>query len=80
MAFNLHLFSLNFRGLADTFKRRSLFHWIRKFHKGICFLQETHSALESESIWKNEWGTNIYFSHGSHNSRGVATLMPMLII
>lgn len=50
-----------FSKLADTFKRRLVFHWIRKFHKGICFLQETHSTSETEQIWASEWGTKIHF-------------------
>ena len=74
--FNFRLSSLNVRGLADTFKRRSVFHWLRKFHSGICFLQETHCVVDKETIWKSEWGAPIYFSHGNHNSRGVAILMP----
>ena len=76
MAFDFRLFSLNIRGLADTFKRRSVFHWIRKFHRGICFLQETHSTTEVEQVWRNEWGSNIYFSHGTNDSRIVSILMP----
>ena len=76
MAFNFHLSSLNVRGLGETFKRRSIFHWLRKFHAGISFLQETHSTTESEKIWRSEWGANIIFSHGTSNSRGVAILLP----
>ena len=75
-AFNFKLSSLNVRGLADVVKHRSIFHWLRKFHRGICFLQETHSVVQKEIFWKNEWGAPVYHSHGTHNSRGVAILMP----
>ena len=73
-SFNVNLHSLNVRGLRDVKERRAIFHWLRKFNQGIIFLQETHSCSEDESIWKNEWGANIVFSHGSRDSRGVAIL------
>ena len=38
-------------------------------------LQETHSGEDDETVWTNEWGGYIYFSHGSNNLRGVATLI-----
>ena len=76
MAFNFKLSSLNVRGIADTFTRRSMFHWLRKFHQGIIFLQETHSSLDTELMWKHEWGAPIFCSHGATNSKGVAILMP----
>ena len=76
-SFTLH--SLNVRGLRDTKKRRSMFHWLRKFHNGVVFLQESHSCLEDEKFWKNEWGANIIFSHGSRDSKGTAILFPNTI-
>ena len=39
-------------------------------------LQETHSKKEDELMWKNEWGAQILFSHGTSQSRGVAVLFP----
>ncbi len=39
-------------------------------------LQETHSTSTNEKKWKKEWGGQIIFSHGTSNSRGVATLFP----
>ena len=35
---------------------------------------QTHSNLENELKWKSEWGGDIYFSHGTTNSRGVMIL------
>ena len=71
----VHLKSQNVRGLQDSNKRRGIFHvfQLSKFH--IFLLQETHSSVECEQQWKNEWGGDIYFSHGTTNSRGVCILL-----
>ena len=73
---SLNLYSVNTRGLGDKTKRRSIFHWLNKNHKGITFLQETHSTLISEKLWKHEYQGEMYFSHGTCGSRGVAILIP----
>ena len=76
----LKLLSLNVRGLKDNKKRREIFRWLKRFHSGkdsVIFLQETHSEYSTEGIWDKEWGSSIYFSHGTSNSRGVAILLPM---
>ena len=39
----------------------------------IC-LQETHSCVENEDIWRNLWGGRILFCHGQRNSKGVCIL------
>ena len=67
--------SLNTRGLKDNKKRREVFRWLKKFHDGIIFLQETHSSEKQEHLWKNEWGSDIIFSHGTSAARGVAILL-----
>ena len=36
----------------------------------FCFLQETFSKASDEVIWRNEWGGQIYFSHGTCHSKG----------
>ena len=73
---NLKFYSLNTNGLGDDSKRRAVFTKLHKKCHGIILLQETHSTLNCERIWKNEWGGDIIFSHGSSNSRGVAVLFP----
>ena len=35
-------------------------------------IQETHSSVEIEKIWRNEWGGEIIFSHGTTAARGIA--------
>ena len=74
------MLSLNVRGLGDDKKRREIFRWLKRFHRGrdsITLLQETHSTCEKETLWEQDWGSKIYFSHGTSNARGVAILMPM---
>ena len=39
--------------------------------KGILFLQETHSSLETEKKWIDDFKDKIYYSHGKTNSCGV---------
>lgn len=41
----------------------------------FCFLQETFSKASDEAIWRNEWGGQIYFSHGTCHSKGVCVLI-----
>ena len=44
--------------------------------KGIAFfLQETHSTVQTDTQWKNEWGAELHTSHGTSNSRGVAIMI-----
>ena len=76
----LNITSLNANGLGDVKKRRKLIIWLKKFHKidtKIIFLQETHTTEKLETRWKNEWNNqDIYFSHGTSGSKGVAIILP----
>ena len=72
----LKFYSFNTRGLGDRKKRRSVFQWLRTYHNGIILLQETHCVANSEGQWKQDWGGNIFFSHGNNLSRGVAIMLP----
>ena len=71
---NLNISSLNVRGCGDTKKRRQVFLWLREKSFNIYFLQETHSTRDCEYIWKNEWGYQVLYTHGSSMSKGVAIL------
>ena len=72
----LKLYSFNVRGINNRLKRRTIFrHLKNKYGPGIFMLQETHSSEEMEQMWRIEWNGAIYFSHGSTNSCGVATLI-----
>ena len=72
---SLKLVSLNVRGLSNFRKHRAFFTWCRKQKADLIFLQETHSTKAGEYKWKKEWGSEIIFSHGSSNARGVAVLI-----
>ena len=39
------------------------------------FLQETHSGVNTHSLWEQEWGHEAYFSGDSNNSEGVGILI-----
>lgn len=67
--------TFNTRGLGDTSKRILVFNWLQSNYKGIIFLQETHSTVETEKAWSNQWGGKIIFCHGTSRSRGVAILL-----
>ena len=69
------LVSLNVRGIGNFKKRRTIFTWCRKQKADFIFLQETHSKMDSETCWRNEWGSDIIMAHGTSNSRGVAILV-----
>ena len=69
------ILSLNVRGIRDQAKRRSIFLYLKDHNSKIYFLQETYSQPEDEIIWKNEWGGEIFFSHGSRHSKGVCILL-----
>ncbi len=77
---DLKLYSFNVRGLRDRTKRKIIFHHLKqKYPGGIYLLQETHSSINDEDTWRNEWkgdnicgrGGNIYFAHGKTDSCGV---------
>ena len=67
------LLSLNVRGINNFKKRKTIFTWCRKQKADFTFLQETHSKIDSEKCWRNEWGGEIIMAHGS--SRRVAILV-----
>ena len=67
------LINKNVKGLQSTKKRLKLFNFLKnKMNpKGIPFLQETHSSLETEKKWIDDFKDKIYYSHGKTNSCGV---------
>ena len=64
----------NFRGLADDKKRQQAFQWLKQKKIGIVCGQETHSSVLNETKWREEWGGDIFFSHGSSAARGTFIL------
>ena len=73
---NICVNSFNCRGIRDKKKRDSVFHWLTTKHLGIAMLQETHSMATDELEWQKEWKGDIYYSHGTNQSKGVAILLP----
>lgn len=71
----LKILSLNVRGIRDLTKRRSIFSYLKDQKATFYILQETYSEINDENVWKNEWGGQIIFSHGSNHSGGVCILI-----
>ena len=71
----LKLSTFNCRGLGDGSKRRTVLSWLKKYHSGVVFMQETHSTELSERDWKKVWNGQIEFCHGKSSARGVAILI-----
>ena len=68
--------SLNVRGIRDQAKKKEhLISYLKDQKASIYFLQETYSELKDETIWQNEWGGKMYFSHGSGHSKGTCILI-----
>ena len=67
--------SLNVRGLRDTVKRRCIFTYLKDHEANFYFLQEMFPNPSDEAIWRNEWRSEIYFSHGTSHSKGVCILI-----
>jgi exonuclease III len=76
MTSNLKIRSLNVRGIQCKQKRNLVFTELSKYQQDILLLQETHSTIFDEKHYKNKWGTNIFFSHGNSNCKGVCTIIP----
>ena len=66
--------SLNVRGLKNILKRKALFIFCKEQKANVIFLQETHSITSEEKFWKQQWGDEIFFSHGTSHSAGVMIL------
>ena len=70
------IISNNVRGLQSQMKRRKIFHHFNTLpDAAIILLQETHSTPKIEKQWRSEWGGQVYFNHGSNDSKGVCILI-----
>ncbi len=72
----LEICSMNTNGLGDQHKCQSVLTYLKNKCKGIIMLQETHCTESKECMWKELSDAHCYFSHGTSNSKGVATLIP----
>ena len=71
---NINFLSNNVKGISSTNKRIKLFEYLKKYvgPNGFIFLQETHSSINDEKKWQEEFEGKLFFSHGKTNSCGVA--------
>ena len=72
---NFNCVSLNVRGLNQSNKIRKIFRWLYQQNAQIVLLQEIFSTKEVEIKWRNEWGGQMFYSHSSNHSKGVAILI-----
>ena len=79
----LSLLSLNVNGLNSRDKRASLFFLLKRRRYDVVLLQETHHETEEVGLgWAKEmvgaeraWPGESFWSHGTHQARGVAILV-----
>ena len=73
MANKINFISNNVKGLQCTNKKLKLI----KYFKGkivsnsFLFLQETHSTVNDEIKWKDDFKGEVFYTHGKYNSGGV---------
>ena len=62
---NFNFLTENVEGLLSSKKRVKMFeHFKNKIgHRGILFSQETHSSIDTEKQWNDEFKGQLYFSH-----------------
>ena len=76
-----NIIALNVRGIRNLVKRRSIFRYLKDQNCSFYLLQETFSEPKDERVWKNEWGGDVFFSHGSNHSKGVCILVnPSIVV
>lgn len=71
---NLKILSLNVNGIRNIAKRKAIFLFCRRSNADIFFLRETHSCKDDRKFWKSQRGDQLYLSHASNDSAGVAIL------
>lgn len=65
----------NVNGIGESKKRRLIFNHLHHINADIIMLQETHSSIKTEKMWKAEWGGHMFCNHGTLAARGVAILI-----
>ena len=75
-AMSIMITSFNVRGLRNDNKRARVLWHMKDNYPCILFLQETYTTQNDETLWKNNWNGQIYMSHGTNHSKGVAILIP----
>ena len=60
--------------MRQNVKRKALFLFAKQQKTDFSFFQETHSVIDDASLWKAQWGNDIWFSNGTERAAGAATL------
>ena len=68
----VNLCSLNVNGANHKEKRKRVIEWIKAQKSSISFIQETHFDEKIERELKNKSDFDLFCSHGTSSSRGVA--------
>ena len=63
----------NVKGVQSSKNQLKLIEYLKNKLKsnGVLFLQETHSISNDENTWADDFKGQVFFSHGTSNSRGV---------
>ena len=66
--------SNNVKGIRSSEKRLKIFEYLKNniHHNGFVFLQETHSLIQDEKKWKDDFKDPLFLPHDTTNSCGVA--------
>lgn len=71
----IKVLSLNTRGLSNTFKRKSLFQFLKKEKYDIVCLQETHVTKNNSELWSRQWSGQFFSSPGTSHGKGQIILI-----
>ena len=69
----INFISNNVKGFQSTNKRLKLIKYFKDkiVSNGFLFVQETHSTVNDEIKWKDDFKGEVFYSHGKSNSCGV---------
>ena len=70
----LRIGSLNINGGRDRTKRAMVSESFKQKKLDVLFLQETHSDSDNEAEWMMWWEGELFLSHGTNTTAGVAVL------
>ena len=73
MANKINFISNNVKGLQSTNKRLKFIKYFKDkiSSNGFLFLQETHSTVNDEIKWKDDFKGEVFYSHGKCDSHAV---------